>query len=158
MNKKAILLGLLLLMAAPSGRQAWAATQPQHGAQSNTVIKGHVADIMGEPIVGASVMETGTTKGTVTDADGNFELDVAANASLRISSIGFKTVNITAKQGMNVVLEDDNALLDEVVVVGYGQQKKVNLTGAVANVDLDKTLSSRPEQDVAKALQGVVPA
>lgn len=157
MNKKAILLGLLLLMAAPSGRQAWAATQPQHGAQNNTVIKGHVADIMGEPIVGASVMETGTTKGTVTDADGNFELDVAANASLRISSIGFKTVNTTAKQGMSVVMEDDNALLDEVVVVGYGQQKKVNLTGAVANVDLDKTLSSRPEQDVAKALQGAVP-
>lgn len=71
--------------------------------------------------------------------------------------IGYKTVNIVASQGMNVMMEDDNAQLDELVVVGYGRQKKVNLTGAVASIDLDKTLSSRPEQDVAKALQGAVP-
>ena len=58
---------------------------------------------------------------------------------------------------MNVKLVPDNALLDEVVVVGYGQQKKVNLTSAVASVDVDKTLGSRPEQDVAKALQGAIP-
>ena len=66
-------------------------------------------------------------------------------------------MNAVAADGMKVTLATDNALLDEVVVVGYGQQKKVNLTGAVSNVDLEKTLSARPEQDVTKALQGAVP-
>nr|WP_319023512.1 TonB-dependent receptor [Segatella baroniae] len=107
--------------------------------------------------MGASIAEIGTTRGTVSDAKGSFELKTANNAKLRISFLGYKTVELKAKSGMHVQMTPDNALLDEVVVVGYGQQKKVNLTGAVANVDIDKTLGSRPEQDVSKALQGAVP-
>lgn len=157
MNKKVALCGVLLMSSVLYGGNLWANRLPQHVTQKNTVIKGHVTDSFGEPIIGATVQEIGTTKGTVTNVDGNFELDVEANAPLRISYIGYKTVNIVASQGMNVMMEDDNAQLDELVVVGYGRQKKVNLTGAVASIDLDKTLSSRPEQDVAKALQGAVP-
>ena len=78
-------------------------------------------------------------------------------AKLQISYVGYKTENVKAADGMKVKMVTDNALLDEVVVVGYGQQKKVNLTGAVSNVDLEKTLTARPEQDVTKALQGAIP-
>ncbi len=157
MYSKATLLGALLLSAALNGGHALAAPQPQSLAQSSDIVKGIVVDAAGEPVIGASVMEQGTTRGTVTDINGRFELDAAANATLRISYIGYKTVDVAAAPAMKVVLEDDNALLDELVVVGYGQQKKVNLTGAVANIDLDRTLASRPELDVAKALQGAVP-
>ncbi len=157
MNKNGVLCGVLLMSSVLYGGNLLANRLPQHVTQKNTVIKGHITDSFGEPIIGATVQEVGTTKGTVTDVDGNFELDVEVQAPLRISYIGYKTVNIVASQGMTVMMEDDNAQLDELVVVGYGRQKKVNLTGAVASIDLDKTLSSRPEQDVAKALQGAVP-
>ncbi len=122
-----------------------------------TIVKGTVVDEKGDPVIGASVVEPGTTRGTSTDINGHFSLRVSTNAKVQISYIGYKTVTRPAGDNMNIKLETDNALLDEVVVVGYGQQKKVNLTGAVANVDLDKTLTSRPEQDVTKALQGAVP-
>lgn len=107
--------------------------------------------------MGATVVELGTTRGTVTDIDGNFTINSHANAKLRITYVGYKTVETKAVNGMKVVMQNDNAQLDEIVVVGYGQQKKVNLTGSVTNVDIEKTLGGRPEQDVAKALQGAVP-
>ena len=121
------------------------------------IIKGQIVDAEGEPILGATVVELGTTRGTVTDIDGNFTINSHANAKLRISYVGYKTVETKAANGMKVVMQNDNAQLDEIVVVGYGQQKKVNLTGSVTNVDISKTLGGRPEQDVAKALQGAVP-
>lgn len=157
MKKQWALLGALFLASGLTGNYVMAAPQPQDVTQSSTVIKGRVVDASGEAIIGASIIEVGTTRGTVTDIDGNFELNVAPNAKLRVSYVGYKTANVVASPNMKVVMQDDNAQLDELVVVGYGQQKKVNLTGAVSNVDLDKTLSSRPEQDVAKALQGAVP-
>lgn len=126
-------------------------------SKTTVAVKGTIVDENGDPIMGASIAEIGTTRGTVSDAKGSFELKTANNAKLRISFLGYKTVELKAKSGMHVQMTPDNALLDEVVVVGYGQQKKVNLTGAVANVDIDKTLGSRPEQDVSKALQGAVP-
>lgn len=132
-------------------------TQSQSVTQSSTIIKGQIVDAEGEPIVGATVVELGTTRGTVTDIDGNFTINSHANAKLRISYVGYKTVETKAANGMKVVMQNDNAQLDEIVVVGYGQQKKVNLTGSVTNVDIEKTLGGRPEQDVAKALQGAVP-
>ena len=110
-----------------------------------------------EPIIGASIVEVGTTRGTSTDVDGNFSLRAGTNAKLQISFIGYKTVTARATTGMNIVMAEDKALLDELVVVGYGTQKKVNLTGAVSTVDIDKTFNSRPEQDVSRALQGAVP-
>lgn len=158
---KVTLCGVLLSVPAFNGAQAKASvlqmSQSNEVPQSNEVIKGIVVDAAGEPVIGATVTETATGKRTVTDSDGVFRLDVGTNASLHITFIGYKPVDVIAKQGMKVVMHDDNVLLDELVVVGYGRQKKVNLTGAVANVDIDRTLSSRPEVDVAKALQGAVP-
>lgn len=138
---------------------AYAAPNPQVIAtqKATTTIIGTVKDKAGEPIVGANVMERGTTRGIVTDLDGKFKLDVADGATIVVSYIGYGTKTMKATSNMEVVLQDDNALLDEVVVVGYGQQKKVNLTGAVSVVDVSKALEARPQTDVAKALQGNIP-
>lgn len=161
MKKQITLISALLLYGGTMGNLAstYAANPPQFVSKSETteIVKGTVVDSQGEPIIGASVAEQGTTRGTVTDLNGNFSFKAGTNAKLTISFLGYKTVTVKASNGMKIKLTEDNALLDEVVVVGYGQQKKVNLTGAVANVDLDKTLGSRPEQDVTKALQGSVP-
>lgn len=158
MKRHVALIGALLLSCGVSGSYA-SVPPPQIVTDSKTTVavKGTIVDENGDPIMGASIAEIGTTRGTVSDAKGSFELKTANNAKLRISFLGYKTVELKAKSGMHVQMTPDNALLDEVVVVGYGQQKKVNLTGAVANVDIDKTLGSRPEQDVSKALQGAVP-
>jgi TonB-linked SusC/RagA family outer membrane protein len=125
--------------------------------QSQT-ISGVVVDGKGEPVIGASVFEKGTGNGTVTNIDGRFSLDARRGATLVISYVGYQVQEVRAAGGsMRVVLQEDNELLDEVVVVGYGTQKKVNLTGAVSAVDVSKTLAARPQSDVTKALQGVVP-
>ena len=157
MKGQLALFGALFLSCGMAGSYAYAAPEPQSVTQHAATISGSVVDEKGEPVIGASVSEVGTTRGTVTDLNGNFTLNVQPGAKLRIAYLGYKTVTTAASEGMNIKLQTDNAMLDEVVVVGYGQQKKVNLTGAVANVDLSKTLASRPEQDVAKALQGAVP-
>ena len=160
MNRQWALIGAILLASGLTGSSYAMATPPtqsQSVTQSSTIIKGQIVDAEGEPILGATVVELGTTRGTVTDIDGNFTINSHANAKLRISYVGYKTVETKAVNGMKVVMQNDNAQLDEIVVVGYGQQKKVNLTGSVTNVDIEKTLGGRPEQDVAKALQGAVP-
>ena len=160
MNRQWALIGAILLASGLTGSSYAMATPPtqsQSVTQSSTIIKGQIVDAEGEPILGATVVELGTTRGTVTDIDGNFTINSHANAKLRITYVGYKTVETKATNGMKVVMQNDNAQLDEIVVVGYGQQKKVNLTGSVTNVDIEKTLGGRPEQDVAKALQGAVP-
>ncbi len=116
-----------------------------------------VVDTKGEPIIGANVIEKGTTNGGITDMDGKFKLNVKPGATIQVSFVGYTTQEIKAAPSLRVVLKEDTELLDEVVVVGYGVQKKANLTGAVATVDLNKTMAGRPQQDVAKALQGAVP-
>ena len=157
MKRHFVLLGALLLSGGLAGSQAFASPEPQAITQSSHTVTGTLVDEKGEPIIGASVQEIGTTRGTISDANGHFTLEVGKNARLKITYLGYKTVEVAAKNNLAITMQDDNALLDEVVVVGYGQQKKANLTGAVANVDIEKTLGSRPEQDVAKALQGAVP-
>ena len=157
MKRHFVLLGALLLSGGLAGSQAFASPEPQAITQSSHTVTGTLVDEKGEPISGASVQEIGTTRGTISDANGHFSLEVGKNARLKITYLGYKTVEVAAKNNLAITMQDDNALLDEVVVVGYGQQKKANLTGAVANVDIEKTLGSRPEQDVAKALQGAVP-
>jgi hypothetical protein len=156
MKKHLVFLCMLLLTCAMS-TQVYAAGVLQEVSSSENLAKGTVVDENGQPIVGVFVQELGTTKGTVTDADGNFSLEVGSNAKLQFSFLGYKTVVTKPEGNMRIVMKEDNAQLDEVVVVGYGAQKKANLTGAVSTVDLDKTLTSRPEQDVTKALQGAVP-
>jgi TonB-linked SusC/RagA family outer membrane protein len=160
MNRlSALIIGAFFLSCGIGCGIANAAPAPQMvaGESSTSIIKGTVTDEKGDPIIGASVTEAGTTRGTVTDIEGHFSLKAGVKAKLQISFVGYKTVNTTAEDGLNVVLKEDKALLDEVVVVAYGRQKKVNLTGAVATVDIDKTMGARPEQDVSKALQGAAP-
>lgn len=156
MKKQIALMGALLLACA-GVNYTYAAPAPQAVSANTGFVKGTVVDENGEAVIGASIVELGTTRGTTTDVDGSFSLKASNNAKLQISFIGYKTVVTKAVNGMKVQLATDNANLDEVVVVGYGQQKKVNLTGAVSTVDVDKTLSSRPTQDIDKALQGAVP-
>ena len=120
-------------------------------------VGGVVTDAHGEPIVGATIVVVGKTTGAITDTNGRFTLSVDAGTQLKISYVGYKTVTLRAKDNMQVALEEDAGQLSEVVVVGYGTQKKANLTGAVSTVDLSKTMAGRPQQDVTKALQGAVP-
>lgn len=100
-------------------------------------ISGKVVDSKGESIIGANVMEKGTTNGTITDFDGNFSLNVAANAVLQISYIGYKTQEIPASQlkaGAVITLKEDTEVMDEVVVIGYGTQRKGDVTSAISSV------------------------
>ena len=128
-------------------------------AQTITV-KGTVTDPTGETVIGATVIEQGkSAHGTVTDIDGNFSLtNTAPNASLEISYVGMKTqvVAINGRTQIDIVLLDDTEMLEELVVVGYGVQKKVNVTGAVSSLD-SKALEARPVQNASQALQGMVP-
>lgn len=126
-------------------------------AQSKKVT-GRVVDANGEPVIGATIKEQGTANGTITDFDGNFTLDVADNAMLEVSYIGYKSQELQAVAGktLSVTLREDTEMLDEVVVVGFGTQKKVNLTGAVGVADAE-VLESRPVTSATQALQGLVP-
>ncbi len=128
-------------------------------AQSSTIhVKGVVNDAMG-PVIGASIVEKGkTTNGTITDMDGNFSLMVPANATLTVSFIGYKSqdVPVAGKTSLSITLKEDTEMLDEVVVVGFGTQKKVNLTGSVG-LATAKEIESRPVANATQALQGLVP-
>lgn len=124
-------------------------------------IKGTVTDKrLNEPIIGASVLVEGTSNGTITDMDGNFSLkNISKGNVLVVSYIGYQPQRLTIdgnQTTFRIMLTEDTQTLDEVVVVGFGTQKKVNLTGAVATVDT-KTLESRPVTSVTQALQGVMP-
>ena len=100
-------------------------------------ITGTVSDIMG-PVIGATVMEKGTSNGTVTDFDGNFTIKVEAGKTLVFTYIGYKTVELPAKNGMEVKMEADAQTLNEVVVTGYTTQRKADLTGAISTVSVDE--------------------
>ena len=119
-------------------------------------VKGHVADANGEPIVGATVTQRGTKNAAITDIDGNFTIEVPAQSELTVSYIGFADQTVKAAQDVNIVMKANEESLDEVVVVGYGVQKKVNLTGAVSAVKGDE-LQMRPITDASQGLQGMVP-
>ncbi len=151
---------MLFLAALMGGGTALAAASDVAGVsvvQQTTTCSGVITDGNGEPIIGASVIERGTTNGTITDFDGKFTLDVAQGATLQISYVGFTTQNVKVTAGsMKIVLKEDNMNLEEVVVVGYGTQKKANLTGAVANVN-NKLIESRPITSVSAGLQGLLP-
>ena len=126
-------------------------------AQTLTTITGSVKDGMGEPLVGASVVQKGTSNGTITDLDGNFKLQVPAGVTLVFSYIGFDETELKATTNMVVTLKNNAKSIDEVVVVGYGTQKKANLTGSVAQVKMSDVLGDRPVVNAAAALQGAMP-
>lgn len=126
--------------------------------QEQKAITGIVKDSQGEPVIGASVLEKGTTNGTITDMEGNFSLSVLPGATLVVSYIGYQTREIKVVKGKsyNITLKEDTEVLDEVVVVGFGTQKKVNLTGSVG-IATSEELESRPVTSATQALQGLVP-
>lgn len=149
----------MLTCGMPFGAQLHAAAipSPQNQSQAAVTIKGTVLDENNEPVIGASVTPKGKTQGAVTDFDGNFTLRVAPGQMLHVSYVGYANLDIAAKDGMTIYMQPTTEMLNEVVAIGYGTQKRANLTGAVATVDVARTMESRPVQDVTKALQGAVP-
>ena len=128
-----------------------------NGVLQRNAIKGRILDATGEPVIGATIKVKGTTNGALSDLDGYYTINAQVGDQLEISYIGYKTRTIKAVQGPNnIILQEDSKNLNEVVVVGFGTQKKVNLTGSVAVVD-GKKLTQRPVQSAAQALQGIVP-
>lgn len=120
-------------------------------------VKGTIVDATGMPVIGAAIKEKGTSNGVVSDIDGNFALEVGDNATLEISYIGYKTLEVKASQKpMNITMVEDAEMLDEVVVVGYGTAKKSDLTGAVVRADLS-ALQESPNISLGQALRGTIP-
>lgn len=125
--------------------------------QQQQTISGKVTDAEGEPLIGASVLIKGTSKGTATDINGDFSIQASIGAVLTVSYVGYANTEIKATRStMNIVLKSNAESLDEIVVVGFGTQKKVNLTGSVG-VATAKDIQSRPVSSAAEALQGLVP-
>ena len=150
--------GLLLVgtptMAAGDERPAASVDQVRAKIQ----VKGQVVDVTGEPLPGATVLEPATGNGAITDIDGNFAVSVSADAVLEVSYVGFETqrVPVKGRRELKIVLEEDDNTLSEVVVVGYGIQKKVNLSGSVDQINA-KDLEKRPIADLSRGLQGMIP-
>jgi len=160
MNVKKILAAVALGAALLGSVSAYAATASSDEAalqQQQIRASGVVVDAQGRAIPGASVIVKGTLNGTMTDSQGRFAITTNPGATLEISCIGYATQSVIANENLKVVLSDDSEFLDEVVVVGFGTQKKANLTGAVTAVDVDKAFGSKPISNVSKGLQGVVP-
>ncbi len=157
-----ICLAAALCAYLPTGVNMYAARAERPSAsnvyqQTRILVSGRILDSSGQPVPGASIIEKGTTKGVNTDIDGKFTISVKSGSSLEVSCIGYETVSVAASENLSVTLREDTQFLDEVVVVGFGTQKKVNMTGSVAAVDVDKAFGSKPITDVSKGLQGVVP-
>lgn len=122
-------------------------------------IMGKVTGITGEPLIGANVLAIGSKQATITNLNGEFTLEVPADGKLQVTYIGYlpQEVSTNGKTQIVIQLKEDSQLMDEVVVVGFGTQKKVNLTGAVTAVNVQETLGDRPIANITAALQGVVP-
>lgn len=122
-------------------------------------IRGKVMDSNEVAIIGASILVKGTAIGETTKLDGSFTIaNVPVNGTIQVSYIGYKTLEISTNSDLSrIILREDSQMLDEVVVVGYGKQRKENLTGAVSSVDVEKALGSRPITDVGRGLQGTIP-
>ena len=127
-------------------------------AQGSRVVKGTVTDENGDPLPGVVVMVTGTSLGTSTDIDGKYSINISGNQTLEFSCIGYttKTVPVGSQSVVDVKMEEDSFLLEETVVVGYGTQRKIDLTGAVEQVGSD-VFVARPNSNVTQMLEGAIP-
>lgn len=124
--------------------------------QKGITVFGNIKDDTGFPLIGVNVVIKGSNQGVITDVDGNFSMeDVPSSAILRFSYIGYQPIEMKAQESIMLVMHEDNEKLEEVVVVGYGTQKKVNLTGAIEVVDGDR-LKNRPSTNVSQVMQGTV--
>lgn len=164
MNKKDKFFMLLALSCLPLSEMAaeqvdgyGCISYTQEVLQNSVKITGKVVDVQGEPVIGATVMEKGTTNGIITDVDGNFTLNVSPNRKLQVSYVGYQTQEITigSNRTLRITLKEDSELLDEVVVVGYGTMKKSDLTGAISSVSTE-TLVRGGNANAIGALQGSV--
>ena len=127
-------------------------------AQTQSNVNGLVTDFSGEPLIGVSILVKGTSNGTVTDLDGKFSLSAEMGNMLQISYVGYisQEIKVESNKLLRIIMEEDTKKLEEVVVVGYGTQKKVNLTGAVSAVSAED-LASKPVMSTAQALAGLAP-
>lgn len=126
-------------------------------SQSRKQITGSVQDVQGNPLIGVSILETGTSNGTITDMNGTYSLNISStNATLRFSYIGYEEqlIKIQGRNVINVKMNEETSNLDEVVVVGYGVQRKSDLTGAISSINAAETLKKMPATQVADLLQG----
>lgn len=158
--RKHLFATLLLLAGVPLSGEftAMAAPEPQQQTQATAAITGTVLDENNEPIISASVVEQGNpANATVTDNFGHFSLRVRPGKTIHVSYVGYKTENLPASNGMTVYMQPTTEMLNELVAIGYGTQKRANLTGAVASVDVERVMDNRPTADVVKALQGAIP-
>ena len=151
-KKTALFVGLCFL-GMVSAQQASAATEVA-SVQQTKQVSGQVTDSQG-PLIGATVMEKGTNNGTVTDYDGNFSLNVNPGATLVVSYVGYESQEVKAADGMRVNLKEDGHVVNEVVVIGYGTQRREAVTGSVANIGGEK-LNQVAASNAAQALQGRV--
>ena len=133
-------------------------TNSKNATQQTKKVDGVIIDNFGETIIGANVIEKGTLNGVITDIDGKFSLNVANDAILQISYIGCLTqeISVEGRSSINITLKEDNKQLDELIVVGYGTQKKENLTGAVSQIN-SEALENRAITNLSQGLQGAVP-
>lgn len=159
---KISLLFFLLLLITPLISQDIYAEAFNDVFQKEITIKGNVKDENGIPMIGVTVIEKGTTNGTQTDFDGNFSLDVQEGATLELSFVGYKTQDITkvtqSNSTLEIVMQTDVAGLDEVVVIGYGEQKKESVVAAVEQVEGEEVLKTGSTTNVTDALQGLAPS
>ena len=152
--KKTALVAGLCFLGMITAQQASAATESVASVQQTKQATGHVADSQG-PLIGATVMEKGTNNGTVTDFNGNFSLNVKPGATLVISYVGYESQEIKAGDNVVVNLKEDGHVVNEVVVIGYGTQRREAVTGSVANIGGEK-LNQVAASNAAQALQGRV--
>lgn len=156
-----VVLGLVACLCLSSPMNSFAVSnnnvKATQSVQQQKTVKGSILDENGEPMIGVSVVVKGTTTGTITDFDGNFSLNVPANAkTLEISYIGYKTQEVQiGKTPLSIKMQPDNQLLDEVVVIGYGTMKKRDLTGAITSVKSEDVVMN-PGTNPMQALQGKV--
>lgn len=134
------------------GKQTMAAAP-----QQSSTIRGKVIDTNGDPVIGANIVEKGTTNGTTTDVEGNFSINAKSGSTLVITFIGYVREEVKANAGrrMEIILQEDSETLEEVVVVGYGTMKKADLTGSVATVG-SEVIEDRPLTNLGAGLQGAI--
>ncbi len=161
-NRKKLIIALGMMLGLLPLPRLWAQTQVDSNhmvSQSQKTVKGTITDSNGEPLIGVNVVVVGQTGGTITDMDGNYSISVPVGAKLRFSYIGYAEQEVTVgnKKVMNIVLKESTEMMDEVVVVGFGTQKKETLTGAVTVVT-DKLLKNKGSlSSPLQAMQGQVP-
>ena len=158
-SKLAAAMSLTVAVLVGGGAVVAAAEAPvgEAAMQRQITVKGVVVDAQGLPVPGAGVVQKGTTNGAMTAEDGTFSIEVPAGSILQVNCIGYADTEVAASANVRIVLQESSEYLNELVVVGFGTQRKENLTGAVSSVNVSRVFDSKPIVNVEKGLQGVVP-